>query len=150
MGTRRLHIERSTSTAHRLVHYDGICGDVHGHNMHWEVEARVDMAESDGDNMPLDLKDVSGLIDEVDHTTLLNEDDPLVHDRTQEGIQVTDAKASVRKLLGEVIWFDGDPTCEVVVKWMAKRIHQLDSVIGVRLTLYETDKYGVETSTGLV
>jgi len=71
MDSRVLDVERSTSTAHRLTHYDGACGNLHGHNMEWNVKVCVDMQGVGDDNMPLDLKDVSGMVDEFDHLVVL-------------------------------------------------------------------------------
>lgn len=133
MDRRSLNVERSTSTGHRLTHYDGVCGNIHGHNMKWNVSVDVDMNESGEDNMPLDLKDISNTIDKVDHALLLNEDDPLLQEVDKE-------------LLGEVYTFEGDPTCEVMAKWMAEELVNLDAVHYVEVEVSETDKYSVETS----
>lgn len=147
--TRELEIGRSTSTAHRLSRYNGICGNIHGHNMHWEVKVEVDMAHSQDDNMPLDLKDISDLIDEVDHACILSKKD--IGDLAKVfGMEAVPAKREERKELleeffGNVYWFEGDPTCEVLVQWMADRIADLDPVVWTKVELYETDKYGIAT-----
>lgn len=160
--TRTLHVERSTSTAHRLHHYDGVCGNVHGHNMKWEATVEVSMEEVGDDNMPLDLKDVSSLIDDTDHAILLNVDDKLLdvvsdevllessdsledlRGKEQSGVYVDSGEIPV---LGETYLFHGDPTCEVMAQWMADRIQNVDAVVDVDITVYETDKYGIETSS---
>lgn len=133
--TRTLTVERSTSTAHRLLHYDGVCGNLHGHNFGWDVRVHLTgMTEVGEDNMPLDLKDISDQIDEVDHATLLNEDDPLMENPAA---------------LGDVLTFDSDPTCELVAEWMAKQIYGLSGHIqSVRIQCSETDKYTVEAAYG--
>lgn len=128
---RELTVERSTSTAHRLLHYDGACGNVHGHNLDWDIELVVSMEYAGEDNMPLDFKEVSDKIDETDHTTILNIEDPLLNHR---------------ELLGdkEVIVMDGDPTCEVLAQWMASRlVREVDAVLCAEVTLKETEKYGM-------
>lgn len=126
-NTRTLNVERSTSTAHRLLHYDGACNNLHGHNMEWEIELEVSMIGVGESNMPLDFKAVADQIDVVDHATVLNEDDPL--------LESTEA-------LGEYITTDGDPTCEVLSWWMAEQIYELDDDIEwVEVSLAETDKY---------
>lgn len=132
-STRTLTVERSTSTAHRLRRYDGVCGNVHGHNMHWVAEVEVEMVDTP-DKMPLDLKEISDVIDRVDHAILLNGDDPLFN-----------AFQNPAGVLGEVFVFDGDPTCEAMVEWMAEDIVALDHVLYVRLECHETDKYSVAT-----
>ncbi len=136
MDTRTLTVERSTSTAHRLTHYDGACSNVHGHNMDWELEVEVSMEGVGDDNMPLDFKDLSDLIDETDHAILLNEDDPLLEDQAQRNL--------AEGALGDVMVFESDPTCELISQWMAKRIvKKIESVLWVQVTIYETDKYGM-------
>ena len=62
-NTRTLEVERSTSTAHRLDEYDGVCANIHGHNFEWEVTLEVSMENTGEDNMPLDFKDVADLLD---------------------------------------------------------------------------------------
>jgi len=129
---RTVTVERSTSTAHRLHHYDGVCGDVHGHNIRWELTLVVEMGSVGDDNMPLDFKAVSDMVDETDHAILLNESDPLTESEH----------------LGSVITFDGDPTTELISQWMADRLVSLDVVTAAEVTLYETDKYGMTTTAG--
>lgn len=130
---RTLTVEgHSTSTAHRLLHYDGACNNVHGHNMVWNVELKVTVPD-DEHNMALDFKDVSGLLDDYDHAIILNEDDPLVN-----------APDGVVDLLGDVILTEGDPTCERVGQDVAERfVDEFDNVLYAEVTMYETDKYGM-------
>jgi len=158
--TRTLDVERSTSTAHRLSEYDGVCGCVHGHNIHWEVSVDVDMSDTGTDNMPLDLKDVSDLIDDVDHAIILSRDDQLLrfiyeHEDGYDHAELDEWNGDGPLMwsediahLGETYIFDSDPTCEVLSQWMADRIRALDPVTGVEITVYETDKYGISTISG--
>ena len=128
-----LTIERTTSTGHRLTNYSGACHNIHGHNLRWTVDATIDMAETGDTNMPVDFKDISDVIDRVDHTLVLNEDDPLLD---------TDAADE----LGEIVTIEGDPTCEALAEWMVREIWQSnDQIHGVDLTLQETEKYAVST-----
>lgn len=130
--SRVLEIERTTSTGHRLSHYDGVCGNIHGHNMRWEVRVDVDFDPDDDAAMQLDLKDISDVIDVADHSLLLNEKDPLLDHDVPLG--------------DRVVTFDSDPTCEKVSQWMADRILETSPHIQyVELTLYETEKYAVRT-----
>lgn len=132
--TRTLTVERSTSTAHRLTHYDGVCGNVHGHNMKWELKLVVSMEDTGDDNMPLDFKTVSDLVDEYDHATVLNEDDVLL----DQGVEWAES------YLGEVITFDGDPTCELLADVLARDlVDEIDAVQSANVTLKETEKYGM-------
>ena len=133
--TRTLTVERSTSTGHRLTHYDGVCNNIHGHNIVWVAEVTVDMADTGADNMPVDLKTISDTIDQVDHALLLNEDDPLANRPDMGGI------------LGTVMTFPGDPTCEFMADWMARRIlTAADAITEVSLSVSETDKYAISTT----
>lgn len=128
-NSRILEVERTTSTAHRLLHYEGACGNVHGHNMRWEVEVGVAMEKDDESNMPLDLKDISETIDTFDHALVLNANDPLT--------QYAD-------VLGDVIEVeDGDPTCERMVEVVGDMLVELDCVEWVDVTCSETDKYSI-------
>ena len=128
-----LTIERTTSTGHRLSHYEGACHNIHGHNLRWTVNVTVDMAEAGSENMAVDLKDISETIDTFDHALVLNGNDTLVHRRDVE-------------CLGEIVTTDGDPTCEYLADWMAQRIYELDdSIQSVDLELAETEKYAVST-----
>jgi 6-pyruvoyl-tetrahydropterin synthase len=127
---RTLHVTRTTSTAHRLLHYDGACGNVHGHNLDWEVEVALSMADAGEANMPVDLKDIADTLDRLDHATCLNADDTL-----------TEAP------LGQVVTFDGDPTCEHLSQRMAEWVHDLAPAIRyVAVTVHETGKYGVSAT----
>jgi len=133
--TRTVSVTRRTSTGHRLYHYDGVCGNVHGHNLEWDVELTIDMSDTGADNMPLDFKEVSDRIDETDHAVLLNENDPLTE---HSG------------LLGEVLTFDSDPTTELVSQWMADRlVSDISAVLSAEVTVKETQKYGM-TATATV
>lgn len=147
---RRLNVERSTSTAHRLSHYDGVCGNIHGHNIKWEVEIGVTMEDVGEDNMPVDFKSISDAIDYVDHAILLKEDDELFQllDIDAPVVPEGDSYKVKDNPLGEAIIFPGeDPTCEFLVRWMAKKIYGLHKNIEyVNLSASETDKYEMSYS----
>lgn len=152
--TRTLHVDRSTSTAHRLSRYDGACANLHGHNMVWKGEVDVDMNVSGRDNMPLDLKDVSGEIDAVDHALILSKEDALLETLLpgeHEIFQLDQSEPFIGEYnipeLGPTFVFSGDPTCEVLSQWMADRIQDIDGVVDVSITVHETAKYGIETQS---
>lgn len=153
---RTLEVERSTSTAHRLSEYDGVCGDMHGHNMHWDVTVTITMSGTGSDNMPVDLKDISGLIDSVDHAAVLSKDDSLLQFVLENNTEYDDNEYEYTKPdsngliahediepIGEVFVFDSDPTCEMLSEWMAEEILSLPPVSFVDLIVNETDKYGI-------
>lgn len=145
--TRTLTVNRSTATAHRLAEYDGVCGELHGHNLAFEAEVEVDMANSGKDNMPIDLKSISAIIDQLDHKTVLSQHDPLVELGIDLDAEACPCHVHVAEAgLGDVIAFDGDPTCEAIVEWVAEEIYDNPAVRSVELTLHETESYSVTTS----
>lgn len=150
MKTRTINVERSTATAHRLSHYEGVCGNLHGHNIQWKVHMSISMEGVGEDNMPVDFKEISDVIDSVDHAILLKKDDPLIEqleifedrsDRSDGAYHITENEA-----LGEAWVFPGeDPTCEYMVEWMAERIYNIhDNIQEVKVEAAETDKYNME------
>lgn len=148
MNTKVLHVdEKTTSTAHRLSYYDGVCNNIHGHNISWDVTLVVDMDETGPENMPVDFKDVDDLIDEVDHACLLHEADMFVTEIQQQwrGVETkAGAKQIVERLMGDVIWFESEPSCEMISDWMARRLAtELDAVIEANIKISETDKYSM-------
>ena len=158
MDIKVLEVQRSTSTAHRLSHYDGVCGNIHGHNMVWDLEVEVRMSESGDDNMPLDLKEVADFVDDVDHAIVLNRNDELL--KTVLGSSYDDHILAYKdpghngyigeydiEALGAVHVFDSDPTCEILSQWMADRIRSLEPVEKVSCRVNETDKYGITATS---
>lgn len=131
MSEREVKVNHSTSTAHRLLYYDGACNNVHGHNMEWTVNLTVEMEEIGDTNMAIDFKKVSELLDETDHAIILNEEDPLVKHAD---------------LLGSVITVSGDPTVELMTEWMANKFLEFDEVVSATVSCAETDKYDMEYS----
>lgn len=140
-NNRTLTVNRSTSTAHRLHHYDGVCNDIHGHNLDWNLTIGVTMENTDDDNMPVDFKDISDMIDELDHATLLNR---LEVEAIEEiiGGDYELGDELIESFFGKVIWFDSDPTCEHIAYWMAERlVNEIDAIYWADVSLSETDKY---------
>lgn len=148
-GFRTLNVRgHTTSTAHRLVHYPGACSNVHGHNMEWNITLQVEVPDEDH-QMAVDFKDVSNLVDVYDHAILLNKDDPLVdafeHDEDERfpvgSVFHTD-------LLGDVVLFEGDPTCENITDFVAEKyVQEFENVKFADVEMAETDKYSMSSST---
>lgn len=146
-----LNVDRHTSTAHRLMHYDGACSSIHGHNMGWEVDLQISFSPDYEENMSIDFKEVSSKIDEVDHAILLNKDDPLAEDREDwtwiDGDQTCPVIGWTRyksPIHGEVFLFDGDPTVEVLSEWMAYRFtDEYEDVLIADVLTSETEQYSV-------
>ncbi len=143
-----LSVEMSTSTAHRLLNYDGVCSCVHGHNIGWKLELTLEYEVNNTDNMSVDFKNVSDIVDETDHALLLNNDDPLLEDEEVElqSNPIVDWTPYETPDLGSVLVFDGDPTCEVLSDWLAARmILELPGVYSCSVDVAETDKYSIST-----
>lgn len=153
-----LNVEMTTSTAHRLTHYDGACSSVHGHNIGWDVSIQFAYSANHEDNMSVDFKEVSDLIDDVDHALLLNKDDPIAQERSvdqnedewtwldgnQQNPVVGWSCYSTNKY-GKVFIFNGDPTVEILTEWFLSRlITQYDTLIRASAEVSETDKYSIE------
>lgn len=131
-GTRTLDVRgHTTSTAHRLLHYDGVCNAVHGHNMEWNVTLTVSVPDEDH-QMALDFKDVSDILDRFDHAIILNEDDPLTEHE---------------ELLGDVVIVEGDPTCENISQLVADQFkEEFENVLAAEVEMAETEKYAMSAS----
>lgn len=73
----RLTIRTSFAAAHNLIHYQGDCENLHGHN--WKVEVTVTATELDNSGLAIDFKKLKRETNEVlqalDHK-YLNEIDP--------------------------------------------------------------------------
>ena len=65
-------IEDSFAAAHRLLNYDGLCENQHGHN--WKVQVQVEGDMLDDSGILVDFKILSNALNEVlnrlDHTDL--------------------------------------------------------------------------------
>jgi len=63
------------STGHRLLHHDGKCSRLHGHNYEISIEITGTLS---ADGWVVDKGDVTDVIDEWDHRFLVEAGDPLV------------------------------------------------------------------------
>ena len=73
---------------HRLLHYEGKCRHLHGHNGRVEVHIEADKLDARG--MVQDFSDIKTVIknwidDTLDHRMLLHRDDPIVALLKQRG-----------------------------------------------------------------
>lgn len=68
----RLTIHTHFAAAHNLMHYQGDCENLHGHN--WKVEVTVSARELDKAGLGIDFKvlkrDTKVLLDQLDHKYL--------------------------------------------------------------------------------
>ena len=95
----KIYQKTSFSAAHRLLGYDGNCSRLHGHL--WSVEVTIETRDNklDSCGMLLDYREIKKIINEkFDHTTILNNKDPLVD-------AVRSCKCSVTEI-------QGNPTAE--------------------------------------
>lgn len=121
----------SFSAAHRLHGHPGKCGSLHGHNYRVLVEVAGDISHT---GMVMDfaaLKSiVKGVVDELDHVTILSSTDPL--------LPAVKTDPDTR-----LVVLDRPPTVEVLAEWIsAKLSDRLLGVVGVslrRVVLHETD-----------
>ncbi|ACM21177.1 6-carboxy-5,6,7,8-tetrahydropterin synthase [Geotalea daltonii FRC-32] len=75
----KLRIETSFAAAHCLIHYQGDCENLHGHN--WKVEVTVTARELDKSGLGIDFKvlksETNALLKTLDHK-YLNELPPFI------------------------------------------------------------------------
>ncbi len=120
--TRRIEVD----AAHRLLGYPGNCKRLHGHR--YVIEVMVRGSELDQLGMLLDFgelkKKVKDVVDLWDHMTLLNSEDSLVDQLTEE----------------HVITLVGNPTAENMARHIFLRLaKQMPGLVEVgRVTVYET------------
>lgn len=140
---RVLEVEgHTTSTAHRLMHYDGACANIHGHNIEWNCTLEV-CVPNDETQMAEDFKDISDVFDQYDHAILLNERDPLL-----DALQKQGGKSLVDSVLGDYYLFEGDPTTELVSKVVAdEMVDSFENVKNAKVTVKETAKYAMSASS---
>lgn len=126
---------RVFSAAHRLLHDDSKCHNIHGHNYEVEVEIRGEVQKS-GFIIPFDI--VKDLIDRFDHCLILHKDDPVVEllwswDREELCVQLVHV----------------DPTTENLAEIIANSIYEhLEGHCAITLTLRETD--GIEATVDIL
>jgi len=109
---------RGFEAAHRQLHDTGKCSVLHGHN--WVVDITLIGTPDPHVGYVIDLKDIHGVIDQLDHTTMLHRDDPLV-----EVLYHYDQK---------VVVFSVNATCENLCEIIANRIEAIASKRNVRLS----------------
>ena len=108
---------------HRLLNHAGKCRHLHGHNATAEIILESETLDEQG--MVRDFSDVGGLLREwidreIDHTMLLNREDPFVEVLRAQGerFRVVDFNPTAENLAGmlfEVARDAGFPVVEVVL-----------------------------------
>ncbi len=106
---------------HRLLHYQGKCRHLHGHNARVRITAESDRL--DGRSMVLDFGDIKAVVarwidEHLDHRMILCRQDPAVPALEQLGeplylIDDNPTAENIAKLIFDVAAAQGFPVCEV-------------------------------------
>lgn len=136
MSIIRVTKEFGFEMAHALWEYDGPCRNVHGHSYKLFVTLAGTPVEEPGNpknGMVIDFGDLKrivkrGVVDLFDHTVLVS------------SREAGDRLDALKKMFGNVVVVDYQPTCENLVADIAFRIQGMlpDGVRLHNLKLYET------------
>jgi 6-pyruvoyltetrahydropterin/6-carboxytetrahydropterin synthase len=106
---------------HRLLHYEGKCRHLHGHN--GRAIITIETESLDGQGMVIDFNEIKrriqGWIDEhLDHRMILNREDPIVPLLDKQGepmylLEVNPTAENIAKLIADVAREQGVPVVEV-------------------------------------
>jgi 6-pyruvoyltetrahydropterin/6-carboxytetrahydropterin synthase len=106
---------------HRLLHYEGKCRHLHGHN--GRVIITIETENLDAQGMVIDFNEIkrriSGWIDDnLDHRMVLHRDDPIVPLLEKQGepmylMDVNPTAENIAKLIAEAARQQGVPVVEV-------------------------------------
>lgn len=100
-----LTLKGKFAAAHRLLDYDGDCGNLHGHT--WKYEINIDAVNTQvkEDGLLVDFRELKAIEKTFDHTTILWSKDPLVEVlRSQEIKCFTLPCNPTAERLAEYIW----------------------------------------------
>lgn len=129
--------KRTFCAAHRLSDYEGACHNIHGHN--YRVEITIASPNTVPPGFIIDFSEVKKVIDALDHTLILYEDDPLV---------------DILNGAGELFTIVGfEPTTESLADYIADGIYDMVTTLGqkpwwVGVVLQETDHIQAEAYAG--
>ncbi|MFP4489248.1 MAG: 6-pyruvoyl trahydropterin synthase family protein [Bacteroidales bacterium] len=136
MSKIRVTKEFSFETAHALWNYDGPCRNVHGHSYRLFVTVAGEPLDEPGNpknGMVMDFGDMKKLVkkevvDVFDHSVVISR------------LGGDERLAALKKMFGNVLLVDYQPTCENLIRDIAGRIKsQLPAGISLHnLRLYET------------
>ncbi len=112
--------ETEISCAHRIRNYHGKCKNLHGHNYFVIVE--VDSDNLDENGFVMDFAKIKEIINELDHKTILEKDDPLIERLKDQSLFIMNEA----------------PSCENIAKVIAHKIkNQLKSCNYVKVRIWE-------------
>ncbi len=123
----RITREINFSYAHRLIHYQGKCANLHGHNARVLVEVSSEKLNHQG--MVMDFCEIREVVEKwinqnLDHKTILCADDPLTEVLQKSGEPIVVIKEN--------------PTAEVLAKWIFEEARKARLPVS-RVTLWETE-----------
>jgi 6-pyruvoyltetrahydropterin/6-carboxytetrahydropterin synthase len=106
---------------HRLLHYEGKCRHLHGHN--GRAIITIETESLDGQGMVVDFNEIkrriNGWIDEnIDHRMILHRNDPIVPILEKQGepmylLDVNPTAENIAKLIADIAKEQGVPVVEV-------------------------------------
>ena len=106
---------------HRLLHYEGKCRHLHGHN--GRAVITIETESLDGQGMVIDFNEIkrriNGWIDEhLDHRMILHREDPIVPLLEKQGepmylLEVNPTAENIAKLIADIARGQGVPVVEV-------------------------------------
>ena len=103
--TTRIYKEVFFEATHRLIHYQGKCFRLHGHQ--WRVEVWIEGTADERTGIVLDYNCIKEVVGRFDHQVILNRDDPMA--------------ASIEEF-HPVVTTEGDPTSELLAALIAELI----------------------------
>jgi 6-pyruvoyltetrahydropterin/6-carboxytetrahydropterin synthase len=114
----RIYKEVYFEASHRLLHYEGKCNRLHGHQ--WRVEVWMEGEIGEKSCILVDFNCIKEVIQHFDHQTILNSEDPMVACLSQ---------------FQELITTAGDPTSELLAAIIAEMITEecVQSAIDARV-----------------
>ncbi|KUK62090.1 6-carboxytetrahydropterin synthase [Methanoculleus sp.] len=101
----RIYKEVFFEATHRLIHYQGKCFRLHGHQ--WRVEVWIEGIADERTGIVLDYNCIKEVVGRFDHQVILNADDPMA--------------ASI-EAFHPVVTTPGDPTSELLTGLIAEMI----------------------------
>lgn len=121
-------------TGHRLSKHQGLCKNIHGHNL--KIEVKVFSEELNSNGMVIDFKDLSNLmkeyLDKFDHAILLN------------AVTEKELYKFVKDNNYKYLTFSDEPTAENIARYffysLRKELENYDPNIYVKsVTVWEND-----------
>jgi len=103
----KIYKETYFEASHRLMHYEGKCSRLHGHQ--WRVEFWIEGDVPSDTRILVDYNLIKKVVDVYDHQVILNEDDPMVK--------------CISKFQ-EVIITKGDPTSELLAEVLVSEVEE--------------------------